>query len=116
MKILVLFWSAVLISSSIGASAVYGQNEDDSKIREAFGFRYDLPADYPIRKINGVVKPAPLSEYVFMKVEEKNEKIDQLEKRIEEFAKELEDLKNQLDGMNSRLISSDPLPAEESGS
>jgi len=112
MKTHVLFWGVVVLGGVIGPTAVYGQNESKQEIREAFGFRYDLPADYPIRKVNGVVQPAPLSEYVFLKVKEKNEKLDQLEKRIEELAKEIDEIKDQYDVINSRLINSEAVDAE----
>ncbi|MCH7589750.1 hypothetical protein IIB34_01795 [PVC group bacterium] len=63
--------------------------EIPKNIREAYGFRYDLPDDYPIQKIKGVVRPIELSDYVYMKLGEMKEQIHSLKNEIAELEKKV---------------------------
>ena len=63
--------------------------EIPKNIKEAYGFRYDLPDDYPIQKIKGVVRPIELSDYVYMKLGEMKEQIHFLKNEIAELEKKV---------------------------
>ena len=69
-----------LLFGQIAESKSKPAKKDES--REVFGFKYDLPPDYPIEKINGVVQPIQLTDYVYMKLEEMNRRIEELASRI----------------------------------
>ncbi len=97
----------MLLAAALAASGSVRAADDkpsDAKVlKTEDGLRFQLPADWPIEKRNGILGPIPIEEYIARKFSALNNRVQELERQQTSLDLKLRVLEEQL--KKSRLQS-----------
>ena len=111
----------LFLSASAGSLHAYDESEADKMAEEIKnggfetvttkeGLKFDIPSDMPIERKDGLVRPVPFEEYLYVKFKKIEERVVSLDEKVKKMD---EKLSSKLDELLSRSSAVNDAPAKE---